>query len=130
MTKNSAMEIKRERKKSLYLQHITQIIQELAQEESIISQIYVSDVDISSDTGICYVLFSTFQDPGEEIFNQALGVLKLYKPSLRKAFAHAVQTRYAPNLVFKYDVAKERQRRIDAILDRVVQQREDSKNNK
>ncbi len=121
MTKNSAAEIKRERKKSLYMQHITSLVQAVAAEEPVVAQLYVSDVDLSADTGICYVLFSAFKDPGEEIFNQALNVLKLYKPSMRKALADRVQARYAPNLIFKYDVAKERQRRIDSILDKVSQ---------
>ena len=119
MTKTYASDVKRERRKSLFLQEITKLIQELAQQEPAIAQVYVSNVDISANTGICYVYFSSYQEPGEEIFNKALEFLKLYKPSLRKAFAGRVQTRYAPDLVFMFDKAKEKERRINDLLNKV-----------
>lgn len=62
---------------------------------------------------------SSFKEPGQEFFDQALLVLKLYKPSIRKAFAQRVQTRYAPDLVFVYDKGKEKERRITQLLDKV-----------
>lgn len=127
MTKSSASDIKRERRKSLFLREMTTLIRELAERESVIANIYVSHVEISPNSGVCYVYFATYKEPGEEIFNNALDTLKLYKPSLRKTFAGRVQTRYAPELVFLYDKAKEKERRINDLLNKVQDELSDHK---
>jgi ribosome-binding factor A len=127
MTRSYSSDIKRERKKSLFLREVTTIINELAQQEPAVAGVYVSTLELSANLGICYIYLSAYQDPGEEIFNKALAVLKLYKPSLRKAFASRVQTRYAPDLVFVYDKAKERERVVNNLLDKVRDQLEQSK---
>jgi ribosome-binding factor A len=119
MTKSTVSDIKKERRKSLFLREMTMLIRELAERESVIGDIFVSHIDISPNSGVCYVYFSTFKEPGQEIFDNALQMLKLYKPSLRKTFAHRVQTRYAPELVFLYDKAKEKERRINDLLNKV-----------
>jgi len=95
------------------------LIRELGEKEKPIADIFVSHVDISPNSGVCYIYFSTYKEPGEEIFRHALSVLTLYKPSLRKTFAHRVQTRYAPELVFIYDKGKEKERRVNELLDKV-----------
>jgi ribosome-binding factor A len=120
MTRSTASEVKRERRKSLFLREITAIFQDLVHEEPTVGQIYISNIDMSSDSGICFVLFSAFKEPGEEVFNSLLSILKLYKPSMRKAFAEKIQTRYAPDLVFVFDKVKEKERRINALLDKVT----------
>lgn len=122
MTKTQVSDVKRERRKSLFLREIVTLIQDLSTQEPAVAGVFVSKVDISPNSGICYVYFSTFKEPGDEIFEQALAVLKLYKPSLRKAFASRVQTRYAPELTFVYDKAKEKERRITELLDKVQQE--------
>lgn len=114
-----ASEVKKERRKSLFLRTISALIQELATKEPAVADLFVSKVDISANSGICYVYFSTFKEPGEQVFDNAMQVLKLYKPSLRKAFAKQVKTRYAPDLVFMYDKVKEKERRITELLDKV-----------
>ncbi|NDD54494.1 ribosome-binding factor A [bacterium] len=121
MSRSAAAEVKRERRKSLFLQEFSVLFQDLYRQEPAFADIFVSKVDLSNDTGVCYVYFSAFKEPGEEIFNKALHVLKLYKPSLRKAFAARVKTRYAPDLVFVYDKAKEKERRINDLLDKVAE---------
>jgi ribosome-binding factor A len=119
MAHKPASDIKKERRKSLFFREMTQLIRELAEKESIIAEIFVSQVDISPNSGVCYVYFSTYKEPGEEVFNKSLETLKLYKPSLRSGFAKRVQTRYAPELVFIYDKAKEKERRINDLLNKV-----------
>ncbi len=119
MTKSNVSDIKKERRKSLFLREMTLLIRELAERESVVGDIYVSHIDISPNSGVCYVYFSTFKEPGQEVFDNALQILKLYKPSLRKVFAQRVQTRYAPELVFLYDKAKEKERRINDLLNKV-----------
>jgi ribosome-binding factor A len=118
-------DVKKERRKALFLREITSIIQQLASDEPAVTQVYVSNVDISANSGIVYVYFSAYMEPGQEIFDKALAVLKLYKPSIRKAFAQQVQTRYAPDLVFVFDKAKERERRVNDLLEKVSSERID-----
>ncbi len=119
MATKTASDIKKERRKSLFFREMTQLIRELAEKELVVADIFVSQVDISPNSGICYIYFSTYKEPGEEIFNHVLDTLKLYKPSLRSSFAKRVQTRYAPELVFLYDKAKEKERRINDLLNKV-----------
>lgn len=119
MTKTYASDVKRERRKSLFLREITSLVQELAIDEPAVANVYVSNIDMSANTGICYIYFSSYQEPGEEVFGKALELLKLYKPSMRKAFAGRVQTRYAPDLVFMFDKAKEKERRVNDLLNKV-----------
>lgn len=119
MTRSHVAEVKRERRKSLFFREITTLVQEVASKEVLIADVYVSHVDISSNSGICYVYLSSFKEPCESIVMQAINVLKLYKPSMRKEFASRVQTRYAPDLVFVYDKAKEKERRINELLAKV-----------
>lgn len=120
MSRSSAAAVKRERRKSLFLQEFSSLFQEIYLEQPVFADIYVSKVDLSNDTGICYVYFATFKEPGEEVFLKALDVLKLYKPSLRKAFAGRIDTRYAPDLVFVFDKGKAQERRINELLDKVA----------
>lgn len=127
MTKSHASEVKRERKKSLFLREITKLIQDLASQEPVVADVYVSNIDMSANTGICYVFFSSYLEPGEEIFLRAMQVLKLYKPSLRKAFAARVQTRYAPDLFFMFDRAKEKERKVNDLLNKVQDELEQTK---
>ncbi len=119
MIKSQNSSVKRERRKSLFFREITSIVQELSSQEPAVANLFVSKIDISPNSGICYIYMSSFKEPGQEFFDQALLVLKLYKPSIRKAFAQRVQTRYAPDLVFVYDKGKEKERRITQLLDKV-----------
>lgn len=119
MIKSRVSDIKRERKKSVFFREMIDLVRELAEKEAAVAQVYVSHIDISSNSGVCYVYFATFKEPGQDIFDSALDVLKLYKPSLRKAFAQRIKTRYAPELIFLYDKAKEKERRINQLLDKV-----------
>lgn len=122
MSRSEEAAIKRERRKAHFFAEITPLIREISQDEPSVAQVYVSNIDLSPDGGTCYVLFSAFKEPGTEVFARALEVLKLYRPSLRKAFAQRVSVRYAPELVFQYDAAKEKERRINDLLDKVVEE--------
>jgi ribosome-binding factor A len=129
MIKSQNSNVKRERRKSLFLREITALVQELSSQEPFVANLYVSKVDISDNSGICYIYMTSFKEPGQEMFDQALPILKLYKPSIRKAFAQRVQTRYAPDLVFVYDKGKEKERRITELLDKVQTELNDESSN-
>lgn len=121
MSRLKAHEIKREQKKSLFLRHITNILQTLAQDEPVVAKVYPTRVDFSADTGMCYVYFATFDtsQDAQEAFNDALKVLKLYKGSLRTALAKQINGRYTPDLIFLFDTTTEKVRKINELLDKV-----------
>jgi ribosome-binding factor A len=115
--KSRASEVKREQKKSLYLQEISALVRQIALDEPALSSLFVTRVELSRDTGICYVYFSTHTD--KKAFDEGLEILKLYKPSMRKTLAQTLRARYVPNLVFLYDEAKEKERRVTELLDKI-----------
>lgn len=128
-----SQKIKREKKKSLFLREITMLVQSLGADNAVVALAYVTRIDFSADYGMCYVYFSTFNECSEEIFNKVLDQLKLYRPSMRKALAARIPSRYTPDLVFFYDKTKEKEIKINQLLDKVSQdltesQAEDAKN--
>jgi ribosome-binding factor A len=114
-------EIKREKKKSLFFREISQLIGLIANENADVQKIYPTRVDFSQDCGIVYVYLSTFDVYSEEVFDKALYALILYKPSIRKEIATRLNPRYTPDIVFLYDENKEKQDRINQLLDKVSQ---------
>lgn len=114
-------EIKREQKKSFFLKEISALVGRIAADEPKLSSLFITRVELSADSGICYVYFSTHTE--KVAFDEGLEVLKLYKPSIRKALAQSMRSRYVPNIVFKYDFAKEKERRITALLDEIRQEK-------
>ncbi|MFH0898261.1 MAG: ribosome-binding factor A [bacterium] len=125
MSQRRTSEIKKARKKSLLLREVSELIQSIATEEPDIATVYVTRVDLSADTGICYVYFGSFPDPSEQdpqrVFAKALEKLKLYKPSVRKALGRILQGRYVPDLVFLFDEKKEKVERINELLDKAYE---------
>ncbi|KKP22470.1 MAG: Ribosome-binding factor A [candidate division TM6 bacterium GW2011_GWF2_28_16] len=109
---------KREQKTSLFFHEVSNLIRTLALDEPDLIKVFVTRVTLSNDYGICFVYFSTYTDKAE--FDKALPILKMYKSSLRHALAQIIQARYATNLVFLYDEQKEKERKINALLDEAV----------
>ncbi|MBD3273187.1 30S ribosome-binding factor RbfA [Candidatus Dependentiae bacterium] len=109
---------KREQKTSLFFHEISSLIQKLSLDEPALSKVFVTRVRLSNDYKICFVYFSTYTDKKE--FEDALEVLKLYKPSLRKALAQRISGKYTADLVFLYDKAKDKERKINKLLDEVA----------
>lgn len=120
--KSSVHTIKREQKKSLYLQKLTTILYQLSEEVPLLRNVYVSRIDLSADTGICYLYFATFPDATkspEEVFDEALYHLKIYKTSIRKAFAQIIKARYCPDLMFLFDEKYEKAYSMNNLLAKV-----------
>lgn len=109
--------VRREQKKSLYKREFSKIFQVLSEDVSELISLVVTRVEISADSGVCYIHFSSFK--GEDAYKEGLEQLKLYKGSLRRALAKKIRTRYVPELVFCYDEELEEQRHIEALLDSV-----------
>lgn len=129
MTQSRTSDVKRERRKSLFLREITSLIQSISRDEAAVADVYVTQVDLSENSGICYVYFASYKEPGHAVFLKALEVLKLYKPSIRSAIAGKIQSRYTPDFVFMFDKAKEKERRVNDLLNQVQDELSDSKLN-
>lgn len=134
MHKSTVADVKRERKKSMYLRELSALIDTIAEEQLAVREVYLSRLELSADGGICYLYFAAIapmnaEQPGaEERYVQALDVLKLYRPSLRKALAHGLQARYTPELMFLFDEKREKLDRINELLDKVGQELGSSEN--
>ena len=120
MNRSRTQIIKREQKKSLYFREISSLIQALAQDEPSLSKVFVTRVDLSPDNGMCTVYFGIYTD--KAAFKDALGILILYKPSLRTALGKKISARHVPDLLFRFDETKEKERHLHEILDRVTEE--------
>lgn len=129
MYKSTTADVKRERKKSLFLRELSALIDVIAQEQPSVREVYLSRIELSADSGICYLYFAAIAPMSEtqpvsakDRYEAALETLKLYKPSLRKALAQTLQARYTPDLVFMFDEKREQIDRINELLDQVHQE--------
>lgn len=118
--KPRSSEIKREQRKSFLLREISALVNRVAADEPKLSSLFITRVELSRDSSVCHVYFSTHTD--KSAFDEGVEILKLYKPSIRKALAQAMHSRYVPDIVFKYDEAKEKERRITALLNKIRQE--------
>ena len=119
-----AASVRKEQRKSFYLREISSFYQQIALDEPVLSGFFITRAELSADGGICYIYFANYVE-GKD-FKEALETLKLYKPSMRKALAQSGHGRYVPNLIFKLDEVKGKQRRVDDILDTISTLRDDS----
>lgn len=109
--------IRRAQKESLFLREILQLFTQAAMDDKRLIGISVSRVSLSDDKSVCTVFF--YNSGGIEEFKKIFNVLVLYKPSLRKALAAKIQSRYTPELVFKYDEKFEKQMRLESLFEKI-----------
>lgn len=112
--------IKRAQKESLFFREISKLFMQVSMDDPNLADVFVNRVQLSPDKGVCNVFFYTSK--GEEHFNKLLHTLKLYKPSLRKALASSIKSRYTPDLIFQFDKQFEKQSRIEALMDTLKEQ--------
>lgn len=118
-----SVSVKHEQRKSFLLREVSSLIQKIAADEPSIAVIFVNRVELSADSGICYVYFATFTD--KKAFDDAFELLKMYKPSMRHALSKQMHGRYVPNLVFLYDETKEKERRMNVLLNQIADESKD-----
>ena len=102
MLKKPADIVRKEKRKAFFLKEIAGMIRDISEEQPALMEIFPTHVEFSSGDGMCYVYFSGSN--GKESFDKALEVLKLYKPSIRKALASVRHARYTPDIRFVYDI--------------------------
>ena len=91
--------------------------------DDMLKNLFVNRVSLSDNKGLCTVYFYTVK--GEEYFNELINILKLYKPSLRKALATTIKGRYTPELVFEFDKPFEKQNRLEALIEKTKEEQQD-----
>ncbi len=109
--------VKRAQKESVLLRLISQLFLQAGIDDPQLRGLFVNRVTLSPDKSICTVYFYTPE--GKKYFDEKLPLLKLYKPSMRKAVAREMHSRYAVDLVFKFDDQFERQAKIEALIESV-----------
>jgi ribosome-binding factor A len=109
--------IKQSQREAQFHREISQLLRETALDDSRLNGIFINRVSLSADGGICTLYFYSLQ--GEAHYNQVLDILKLYKPSLRRALAKRLNRRYTPELIFRYDTLFEKQQRIEELFEKI-----------
>ncbi len=109
--------IKLAQKESLLLREISRLFMEKAMDDEQLRQVTINRVELAPSKAVCTVFFYTPE--GAAAFREILEHLKLYKPSLRSAIAKKLDSRYVPDLVFKFDETFEKEFRIDQILQKI-----------
>lgn len=121
---SSISNIKRARKEAYFYRTISQLFLRIAQDEPQLSDLMLNRVVLSPSYSNCTVYF--YIPEGQEAFNQKLQILKLYKPSIRKAVSNLIPGRHTPDIIFRYDNQYEKQRSIENLLDTIATQEKDT----
>ena len=107
--------IKLAQKEATLLRLISRLFLEAAIDNSELKDLVVTRVKLSPDGSLCTVYFYTFL--GKEHYHKAESVLKLYKPSLRKAIADKAAFRHTPNFRFNFDEHIDKQKHLDELFE-------------
>lgn len=108
---------KRAQRESLIRKELSKLFLEIKLSDENLKDIFINNVQLSSDKSTANILF--FSLSGEEHFEKILPFLILYKPSMRKALSRILDSRYTPQIVFRYDKTCEKQAKIEALLDKL-----------
>jgi len=120
MINSSAVsDIKRAQKESQLLREISSMFHAITMDDSRLLGLFVNRVELSTDKGWCTIYFYTAD--GYEKYAEQFEVLKLYKPSMRKALSSEIKSRYVPNLKFEYDSKFEKQQRLELAMSLAAQ---------
>ena len=117
MNNSQVSHIKRSQKESLLLKELSKMIHQLSLDDKELEGLIINRVELSRDKSVCLVFF--YDAAGQDIFKQKLSLLVLYKPTIRKALAGILDSRYVPNIRFLFDVKFEKKQRIESLIDTV-----------
>ena len=117
MINQRLQDIKRAQKESFILKEISNFFLRITLDEKQLHGLYVNRVKLSSDKSKCFIFF--LAHGGKEEFEQKFSTLILFKPSLRSALAKVTQSRYVPQLEFRYDEEFEKQRKVDELIEQL-----------
>jgi ribosome-binding factor A len=117
MVYHQSSAIKRAQKESQLQQELSKLLLQLTLDNHQLQGLFVNRVKLSPDKSVCTVFFYTAN--GRTEFEEKLGSLILYKPSLRKAISQIIPSKYVPEFIFKFDDQFEKQQHIDELLDKI-----------
>ncbi len=120
MVRHTVSDIKRAQKAALLFRTISDLMVRVTMDDANLQGIYVNRVELSQDKSHCYVYFCALG--GETMFNEKIGSLILYKPSLRSAIAKSIPSRYTPEITFKFDTQASKVQRIEELIDKVTRE--------
>lgn len=109
--------IKRSQKESLILRELSKMLHQLSLDDVELSGLFVNRIELSKKKGTCILYF--YDPNGIESYRSKIGRLILYKPSLRKGIASALDSKYTPELRFEFDEQYEKQLKIENLLEKV-----------
>lgn len=116
-TTSRTSSIKIAQKESVILRLVSTLFAEAGQDIPKLTEFSITHVKLSTGKSMCRIYL--YSPEGKAHFDAALPELKLYKPSLRKALAEAMNARYTPDLVFVFDAQLDKTMRIELLLDSV-----------
>jgi ribosome-binding factor A len=117
--------IKRAQREERCYRIISELYEQASLDDPRLREFVITRVQIAADKSTCYVNF--FSQLGQEKFNEMLHtILKLYKPSMRKALANRLASRYVPDLRFVFDSQMEKQISLEALLSKVQESESES----
>jgi ribosome-binding factor A len=109
--------IKSAQKKSLFLQAISKHLRMLSQDDARLQDISATRVKLAADLSSCIVFLYTAR--GEDYFKEALEVLKLYGPSMRKMLASELNQRRTPTVRFVFDDRFEKEMHVEQLFEKI-----------
>ena len=123
MNNSQVAHIKRSQKESLLLRELSKMLHQLSLDDKELEGLTINRVELSRDKGMCLVFF--YDAAGPDVFKKKLSHLVLYKPTMRKALAGVLDSRYVPNIKFFFDETFEKKQRIESIMDTVKKEFKD-----
>lgn len=113
-------DIKRSKKESLLFREISRLFMQTVLDDKRLDGFFVNRVQLSPDKGMCNVFI--YSSMGKAAFDNVIDVLKLYKPSLRKAVSQALPSRYTPELKFVFDEQFDKQAKINDLIEKLKEE--------
>lgn len=115
--KKPADRIKQSQRESILYKEISSLYAEKTVEDPELRDLFITKVELTPDRRIAYIYFYTTH--GEDYFKKRFQHLILYKPSMRKAIAERMHSKFTPDLRFYFDRQMSKQIKIEQLLDTV-----------
>lgn len=110
-------EIKHAQKESALLHEISQLLVQIAQDNTALQGLTITRVSLSPKKSFCFVYVHALG--GIKEYEEKRPQLVLYRASMRKALSKLLHGRYVPDIRFEYDSRLDKERRIDDIIERL-----------
>jgi ribosome-binding factor A len=120
MKNTQDMNVRREQKKAFLLREISSLLLQIQADHPELLGVFPTKVELSSGKTVCDVFFASIK--GHEGYVAAVEVLKLYRPSIKRAIAGMRQWRKMPDLRFHFDVGYDKGVTVNELLDKVSAQ--------